>query len=79
MKKPPHTIEPPVERKKASGLRARLVRFAGADDLPAPSREEARRRIQSKPGFFESLTAEARSTIADHEGPEVLGPPRQKR
>ena len=77
MKKPPHTIEPPVERKKASGLRARLVRFAGTEDVPAPSREEARRRIRSKPGFFESLGPEARSAIAAYEGPEAMGPPRR--
>lgn len=79
MKKPPRTIEPPVERKKASGPRALLARFAAADDVPAPSREEARRRIRSKPGFFESLSPEARSAIATYDGPEVMGPPRRKR
>jgi hypothetical protein len=79
MKKTPHTIEPPVERKKASGLRARFARFAGSEDVPAPSREEARRRIRSKPGFFESLSPEARSAIAMYDGPEAMGPPRQKK
>jgi hypothetical protein len=78
MKKPPGTIEPPVERKKASGPRARLAQFVAADDVPAPSREEARRRIRSKPGFFESLSPEARSAIATYDGPEVMGPPRRK-
>lgn len=76
MKKTPQTIEPPVERKKASGLRSRLARFTGAEDVPAPSRREARRRIRSKPGFFESLTPEARSTIATSDGPRAMGPPR---
>jgi hypothetical protein len=75
MKKPPRTIEPLIERKKASGPRAVLARFAAADDVPAPSRAEARRRIRSKPGFFQSLSAEARSTIANYDGPEVIGPP----
>jgi hypothetical protein len=75
MKKPPRTIEPPVGRKKARGPGARLARFTRAADVPAPSREEARRRIRSKPGFFESLDPEGRSTIADYDGPEVIGPP----
>ncbi len=76
MKKTPHTIEPSAERQKASGLRSRLARFAGVEDVPAPSRQEARRRIRSKPGFFESLGPEARSVIETNDGPEAMGPPR---
>jgi hypothetical protein len=78
MKKTPHTIEPPVERKKASGARPRLARSAAAGDVPAPPRQEARRRIRSKPGYFESLSPEARSVIATNDGPEAMGPPRPK-
>ena len=74
MKKPTHTIEPPVERKKAAALRPRLARTG---DVPAPSRPEARRRIRSKPGFFASLSPDARSAIT-RDGPEALGPPRQE-
>jgi hypothetical protein len=40
--------------------------------------EEARPRIRSKPGFFESLSPEARSAIAMYDGPEAMGPPRRK-
>jgi hypothetical protein len=40
--------------------------------------EEARRRIQSKPGFFASLSPEARELIRNFDGPEMLGPPEGK-
>jgi len=79
MKKPPRVIEPSVERKKASGPGARLARFARTDDVPAPAREEARRRVRSKPGFFETLDAEARTAVTSYDGPEALGPPRRQR
>lgn len=57
--------------------RSRAVRSpAGSfrSDRDLPSLEEARRRIRSKPGFFSSLTPEARAAMLAFEGPEILGP-----
>jgi len=42
--------------------------------VTVPSREEARRRIHSQPGFFSSMSPEAREAILTHDGPEVIGP-----
>jgi hypothetical protein len=54
-----------------SGLR----RLFGASAPPVPSPAEARRRMQSKPGFFASLTAEQREEIRlGHSEPEAVGP-----
>jgi len=41
-------------------------------------REDARRRIRSKPGFFASLSPEARELMRNFDGPEMLGPPHGK-
>jgi hypothetical protein len=50
--------------------------------VPPPSleevREEARRRIRSKPSFFASLSPEARELMRNFDGPEMLGPPHGK-
>lgn len=56
------------------------VRRAGGRALEwpvddAPSREEARRRIRSKPGFFSTLSPEARAAVLSYDGPERLGLP----
>jgi hypothetical protein len=61
----------PAARRKP-GLVARLVAWV-VDD--APSREEARRRIRSKPGFFATLSPEARAAVLGGDGPDYLGPP----
>jgi hypothetical protein len=66
MRKPART----AEQLHARGFSARPI------DVPAPTRAEARRRIQSKPGFFASLSVAARSAIMGYDGPEILGPPR---
>jgi hypothetical protein len=36
--------------------------------------EEARRRMHNAPGFFSSLTPEAKATMLAYDGPENLGP-----
>lgn len=54
------------------GVLARVRRALG---LEAPSREEIRRRIRSKPGIFDSLTPEALEYIRNYDGPENMGPP----
>lgn len=37
--------------------------------------EEGRRRMQSAPGFLESLTPEQLEYLRNYDGPENLGPP----
>ena len=69
MEKPIRTIR----RKKTP------PRLAEARDVPAPSREEARRRFLSKPGFLSSLSPEVKAALDEFDGPEVIGPPRGKR
>ena len=44
----------------------------------APSREEARRRLRSKPGFFSTLSPEARAAVLSYDGPESLGRPESR-
>lgn len=39
-----------------------------------PSLAEARRRMRSKPGFFSSLTPEAKAAMLAYDGHENLGP-----
>ena len=58
-------IEPPKCRRllPLGGERSRL-----------PSLEEARRRMHSGPGFFSSLTPEAKAAMLAYDGPENLGP-----
>jgi hypothetical protein len=71
-------LESRGNRIKAAQERA-LPRFGVRAEVPAPPREEARRRILSKPGFFASLSPDAWATIENFDGPEVIGPPRRKR
>lgn len=71
-------LESQASRIKARGERA-LARPGVRAEVPAPSRDEARRRIRSKPGFFESLSPEAWAMIESHDGPDAIGPPRRKR
>jgi hypothetical protein len=61
----------PGARRKP-GFVARIVEWVMDD---APSREEARRRIRSKPGFFATLSPEARAAVLSDDGPDCLGPP----
>ena len=56
----------------------RASRYPASDTVAAPSRLEARRRIQSKPGFFASLSPEAWAAIEGHDGPEAIGPARRR-
>lgn len=72
MKKPLGTVEDPDQRTDDG------VAPVG-DDVPAPRRAEARRRIENKPGFFVSLSNDARTAIMQYEGPEVMGLPRRDR
>jgi len=57
--------------------------FARIRQAVAPSevewREEVRRRIRSKPGFFSSLSPEVLQMVRDHRGPDFLGDPAPKR
>jgi hypothetical protein len=72
MKTPPRTPDTkvPANESGASAAFSRIAeRVAGV-----PARDEARRRIRGKPGFFASLTPEARELIRNHDGPEVIGP-----
>lgn len=56
---------------------ARIRRWIAGPD--SPSREEARRRIRSRPGFLSSLSPEARAALLHHDGPELMGDPRAPR
>ena len=53
------------------------ARYAIFDEL-VEARKEARRRIREKPGFFASLSPEARAAILRYDDPEILGPPRER-
>jgi hypothetical protein len=75
MKNAMKSIDVPAKPHSRRGVLAR-VRDALAD---GPTREEARRRLQSKPGFFASLSPEALEYIKNYDGPENLGPPHPKR
>lgn len=72
MKKPLGAVEHPDQRTDTDAAHV-------GDDVPAPRRGEARRRIENKPGFFASLGHEARKAIMQYEGPEVMGPPCRER
>ena len=61
---------------RAGGTVARVVEWREDD---APSREEARRRIRSKPGFFATLSPAARAAVLSNDGPDYLGPPLTER
>lgn len=72
MKTPPRTPDTKVPAKE-SGPSAAFSRIAERV-AGVPARDEARRRIRGKPGFFASLTPEAREAIRNYDGPEVIGP-----
>lgn len=63
----------PVRRSKLRIRRSRSV-SRQYDAIPAPSREVARARIRGKPGFYESLSDEARKLLDSYDGPENIGP-----
>jgi hypothetical protein len=65
---------PSIHHKR--GFAARVVEWL-VDD--APSREEVRRRLQSKPGFFSTLSPEARAAVLSYDGSESLGLPESRR
>ncbi len=56
-----------------SRKRRRLLPFRRGDS-ELPSLQEVRRRIHSAPGFFSSLTPEAKAAMLEYDGPENLGP-----
>lgn len=64
---------PAKHRVKASGPLNRL-----RDNIPAPTREVARARIRSQPGFFASLSEEVIEMFRNFDGPEVSGPRRDR-
>ena len=78
MSKDPRAVEQPKKRK---GPFARLRSFARASDrdVQAPARAVARERIRGKPGFYATLSPEARAAIQDQDGDEIIGPPRCER
>jgi hypothetical protein len=67
------TANQPMDRKQP---RSGFAAASRTDQVPAPSREEARRRIRGRPGFYASLSPAARAAIDAYRGPEVIGPPR---
>jgi hypothetical protein len=77
MKTVPMPFDAPTPTSRhTGGFAARVVEWL-VDD--APSREEARRRLRSKPGFFSTLSPEARAAVLSYDGPESLGRPESRR
>lgn len=68
------TAIPQPNRHSADTPRGLLARIRRAFGLEAPSREEIRRRIRSKPGIIDSLSPEALEYFRNYDGPEHLGP-----
>jgi hypothetical protein len=73
------TVVAQPNRNSAGAHRGILARIRRAFGLEAPSREEIRRRIHSKPGIIESLTPEALEYLRSYDGPEIHGPPLTER
>lgn len=71
------TADRPQAPKKRSGPLARLasLRRARNDEVSAPSRQVAREQIRSRPGFYASLSADARAAVESENAPALLGPP----
>jgi hypothetical protein len=65
----------PAYAMRSRGLVARLRAWL-LDEVTA---EEARQRLQGKPGYFASLSPEAVEYMRNYDGPEVHGPPLTKR
>lgn len=76
MKTMPMHFSQSVPAHRTHGIRARVLQWL-VDD--APSREEARRRIRSKPGLLASLSPEALHYIRNYDGPENMGPAAPRR
>lgn len=77
MKKSPRPISRRKFRPDAPTPIATLPLDASAPSLEQV-REEARRRIRSRPGFFASLRPEQREALLNYDSPEVHGPPDSK-
>jgi len=73
MEKQARSVRRAKHRVKASGLLNRM-----RDNIPAPTPEVARARIQSKPGLFASMSEDAIEMWKNYDGPEVIGPPPRK-
>lgn len=60
---------------------SRISRTIGRMVFPAPSIEEAERRMRSRPSFIATMTPEQIAAIDAFDGPEVVGrggPPRRR-
>ncbi|HEX2076218.1 MAG TPA: hypothetical protein VHG08_00865 [Longimicrobium sp.] len=78
MKSMPATLDSPAApNRRRPSLLARLRHWL--ENYDAPTREEAWRRINSKPGFLSSLSPEALEYIKNYDGPENMGPPHPRR
>ena len=71
MKNATTAIDAPRGAFSTRGILARLSEAL----VDGPTREEARRRLRSKPGFFASLSPEALEMIRNCDGPERIGGP----
>ena len=71
MKNPISSSDLPARERATRGALAQ----ADSPMTEESAREEARRRIRSKPGFFASLSPEALEMIRTCDGPERLGDP----
>jgi hypothetical protein len=72
----PEYLGPPDHEPKR-GVLARVRGWLTPAEPPTELsvREEARRRLRSKPGFFSTLSPEARAAVLSYDGPERLGDP----
>jgi hypothetical protein len=73
------TVIAQPNRHSTDAPRGLLARIRRAFGLEAPSREEIRRRIRSKPGIIDSLSPEALEYLRNYDGPENSGPPLTRR
>jgi hypothetical protein len=64
------------QKRRGPMARLRVLGRGLSDDVPAPSREVARERIRRRPGFYASLSPEARAVLESCDGPDALGPRR---
>lgn len=78
MKSSVSTFEQPVLQAAPvrHGFLARLRRALG---LHAPTREEIRQRMMSKPGLIDSIGPETLEYLRNYDGPENSGPPLTRR
>lgn len=71
MKTSVSTLARPAQAIRSRGLVARIRAWL-LDEVTA---EEARQRLQGKPGYFASLSPGALEYMRNYDGPEVHGPP----